>query len=346
MRILFTADPEIPVPPVYYGGIERIVDGLIRELRSRGHQVALAAHPASAVAVDRLFPLPGPASDRARDTVRNTLAVWRAVRAFEPDLIHSFSRLWHLAPVVRRRRLPKVVSYQRFPPVGNVALAVRYGRGSVRFTGCSAYICGLGRAGGGDWTAVHNFVDVDRFAFAPAVPDDAPLVFLSRVEPVKGADVAIDVARRAGRRLVIAGNHAGGPDGDDYWRSRIAPHLGRDGVEYVGPVDDRQKDELLGRAAGLIVPIQWDEPFGIVFAEALACGTPVISSPRGALPEIVRDGVDGFLADSADGLVRAVERLPTIDRGGCRRRAEAMFARPVIVDQYEALYRTAVDAAR
>ena len=346
MRILFTADPEVPVPPVLYGGIERIVDGLIGELRARGHQVGLAAHPASAAAVDAFFPWPGASSDRPLDTLRNTLAVRRAVRAFRPDVVHSFSRVWHLIPVLRSR-LPKVMSYQRFPHPRNVAVARRLGGRSVRFTGCSQFICDMGRrGGGGDWTAIHNFIELAKFTFVPRVADDAPLVFLSRLEWIKGTDLAIAAARRAGRRLVIAGNYTTGPAPDDHWRDHVQPHLGQDGIEYVGPVDDRQKDELLGRAAALIVPIRWDEPFGIVFAEALACGTPVISSPRGALPEIVRDGRDGFLCDSPDGLASAIARLASIDRRGCRQRADELFALPLAADRYERLYASMVAEAR
>jgi glycosyltransferase involved in cell wall biosynthesis len=176
--------------------------------------------------------------------------------------------------------------------------------------------------------------------FRAAVPADAPLVFLSRVEPIKGAHLAIDVARQVGRRLVIAGNHGEEGEIGRYWREQIVPHLGRDAVEYIGPVDDRQKNDLLGGAAALLVPVQWDEPFGIVFAEALACGTPVISCPRGALLEIVRDGREGFLADTVEGLAGAVGRLASIDRAACRQRVEKEFSADEIVRRYEALYET------
>src|SRR5262249_47761422 len=154
-----------------------------------------------------------------------------------------------------------------------------------------------GRRAGGEWRAVHNFVDTDFYTFQPAVAADAPLVFLSRVERIKGAHTAIEVARRAGRRLIIAGNRASAGPEPDYREHGIAPRLGP-GMEYVGQVDEAQKNVLLGQAAAMVVPIEWDEPFGIVFAEALACGTPVISCPRGALPEIVRPGTDGFLVTS------------------------------------------------
>jgi glycosyltransferase involved in cell wall biosynthesis len=338
MRILVTVDPELPVPPRLYGGIERIADGLVAGLRQRGHQVALAAHAESTAAVDAFFPWPGRRSNSRSDTVRNALALWRAVRAFEPDVLHSFSRLMYLMPVLRSR-LPKIMSYQREPSLRTTRWANRLSRGTLRFTGCSEYICRLGRRGGAAWTAIPNFVDVARFTFVPRVPADAPLVFLSRVESIKGPHLAIEAARRTGKRLVIAGNHSATPQEALYWREQVAPALGKDGIEYCGPVDDVQKNALLGRAAALLVPVQWEEPFGIVFAEALACGTPVISSPRGALPEIVTSGENGFLTVDSDGLVDAIRRIGTIQRSRCRSIAEHRYSAPVIVAAYEKMYK-------
>jgi glycosyltransferase involved in cell wall biosynthesis len=137
--------------------------------------------------------------------------------------------------------------------------------------------------------------------------------------------------------LIIAGNHAKSGPEFDYWTNEIAPQI-RGDIEYIGPVNDVQKNALLGQAAGMIVPIEWNEPFGIVFAEALACGTPVISCPRGALPEIIRHGIEGFLVNSIDEACDAVANLGEIDRSACRQRAEECFSVPVITDQYERLY--------
>ncbi len=230
------------------------------------------------------------------------------------------------------------MSYQRKPTERTVGRAATLGGKSLVFTGCSEHICRQGRAGGGTWHAIPNCVELAKFSFQPCVPPDAPLVFLSRVERIKGAHTAIAVARRTGRRLLIAGNHASGGEEGRYWESEIVPHLSKDGIEYVGAVDDEQKNRLLGQAAAMIVPIEWDEPFGIVFAEALACGTPVISCPRGALPEIVRDGVDGFLVRDIEGACGAVAKLPIISRADCRRRAETEFAAEEIAGKYLELY--------
>ena len=123
-----------------------------------------------------------------------------------------------------------------------------------------------------------------------------------------------------------------------YWKEKIEPWIGRDGIDYVGPVDDVQKNELLGKAAAMVVPIQWDEPFGIVFAESLACGTPVIACPRGALPEIVRPGVDGFLIKSIEEGAEAVAKVGALDRAACRQRAEQHFSAQAVVTRYIDLY--------
>lgn len=339
MRLLLTADPEIEVPPRLYGGIERIVDVLVRRLRAGGHTVGLVARPGSVCPNDAFFPWPGSSSLSRRDTVLNTIALSRAVGAFKPDVVHSFSRIAYLLPLLRRR-IPLVMSFQREPTARTVGLAVRLaGPGRITFTGCSEYIARRGRAAGGEWHGIPNFADTDSLTLGAAVPDDAPLVFLSRVEEIKGAHWAIEIARRTGRRLIIAGNHSDRDDPEGrFWRERIAPEIGRGGIEYVGPVDDVQKNALLCGARAMVVPIQWDEPFGIVFAESLACGAPVISCPRGALPEIVRPGVDGFLITSIEEACDAVERVGALDRAECRRRAVDHFSADAVVKRYVDLY--------
>lgn len=332
MRILLSADPTLPVPPKGYGGIERIVDALARCFRSQGHAVGLVAHAGSTCAVDALFGWPGAGA------LRNSAALASAARRFRPDVLHSFSRLGYLAPLLLGS-LPKVMSYQRHTGGRQIAWASRLAGRSLRFTGCSEYICAMGRPSGGEWRAVHNFVELDRLTFVPRVPADAPLVFLSRIESIKGPDIAIDIARASGRRLILAGNRADTGPERDFWERSIAGRIGRDGVEWIGEVDDAQKNELLGRAAALVVPIQWDEPFGIVFAEALAAGTPVITCARGATPEIIEAGRTGFFVSDAQGGAAAVGRLDQIDRHACRRSAEARFSREICAGRYLEIYR-------
>lgn len=343
LRILLTADPEIPVPPVKYGGIERIINTLATSYQERGHEVGLVAHPDSTVGVKSFFPWPGRRSQHFLDVLRNMRALDHAIRTFRPDILHSFSRIFYMAPHLRSR-LPKIMSYQRPPTGRTVRIANIIAGRRLVFTGCGEHICRQGRVFGGEWHAIHNFVDIDKFTFQPSVAHDAPLVFLSRIERIKGAHTSIEVAKRTGRRLLIAGNHYGDGEAGNYWRDVISPELGRNGIEYVGPVDDQQKNRFLGSALAMIVPIEWEEPFGIVFAESLACGTPVISTPRGALPEIVRPGVEGFLENDVGGLCRAVEKVVQIKREDCRQRAEQHFSSRYIVDQYLNLYRTLISS--
>ena len=338
MRILLTADPELPVPPQLYGGIERIIDLLIRGLKSRGHTVGLVAHQDSTTNCDRLFLWRGKRSQHKFDMLQNTYTLWQAIKEFKPDVVHSYSRIFYLFPWLFDSSLPKIMSYQRQPSPNTVAWGSKLGKDSLTFTGCSEYICSHGRKVAGTWHPIHNCVELSKYTFQPEVAKDAPLVFLSRIEKIKGAHTAIEVAKKTGRRLLIAGNYLTEGEAGRYWQTEIQPHLNKDGIEYVGTVDDVQKNQLLGQAAAMIVPIEWSEPFGIVFAEALACGTPVISCPRGALPEIVRQEIDGYLINNLEEACDAVNNLDKINRHNCRQRAEAFFSAAVIVEQYENLY--------
>jgi glycosyltransferase involved in cell wall biosynthesis len=339
MRILITCDPIIPVPPVGYGGIERIVDSLIGELRARGHLVGLVALDGSTCTVDALFNWLGSNVNGRIDTAFNIVSLARAVRRFRPDVVHSFSRLAYLFGLLPSK-LPKIMSYQRHVRAGQTKPALRLARdGSLHFTGCSEFICRQGRPSGGDWEPIYNFADVSRINYVASVPADAPLLFLSRVDSIKGPDLAIEIAKRSGRRLLVAGNAPTSGHEKDFFDQKVAPHLGRDGIEWIGEVGDVKKNELLGRCAAMLVPIQWHEPFGIVFAEALAAGTPVISCARGALPEIVRPGITGFFIDDVASGVAAVSKIASLDRAACRADAESRFSLGPCTDSYEKLYR-------
>src|SRR5262249_54412006 len=157
----------------------------------------------------------------------------------------------------------------------------------------------------------------------------APLVFLGQIHPMKGAHVAISIARAAGRRLLIAGAPESGTKGQEFFDRAIAPLLSAD-VEYVGPVDDARKNALLGRAAALLFPSFYDEAFGIVMAEAMACGTPVIAFDNGSVPEVINHGRTGFICRNEAEAIDAIGRLSEIDRAKVRRECEARFASNVI----------------
>jgi glycosyltransferase involved in cell wall biosynthesis len=342
VRIALTVDPNIPVPPSGYGGIERIADFLARGLVARGHEVTLLAHPASHTA-GRLVPYGVPPHVGAGPRVRELAQVggYLLQHHGQFDIVHSFGRLAALAPILPIRRLPKVQSYQRDRvPWRSVAVAVRLGGSSVRFTGCSTSVYRERPANpyGGRWHTVFNGADLGKYRAVREVADDAPLVFLGRLAAFKGPQHAMAIARGAGRRLVLAGPRE--PNDGGFFDREIAPHLGE--VAWVGELDDAAKNALLGSAAALLMPIAWEEPFGIVMAEALACGTPVIGFGRGSVPEIVRDGVNGFVVNDVAGAVGAVGRLGTLDRRVVRADCETRFSDHAVVDAYETLYREMV----
>jgi glycosyltransferase involved in cell wall biosynthesis len=317
----------------------------LQSLLARGHEVALLAHAESTATASARFSW---AHVQARGPVQQAqqvLAVHRALRSFRPELVHCFARMAYLAPWLATS-LPKLVSFQRDPTPYTVRWAARLGGSSLRFSGCSEYIAGLGRAAGGHWQSIANFVDPARIPFAASVADPAPLLFLSRLEAIKGAHLAIRVAKATGIPLILAGNRIEQGEGRRYFDEQIAPHLDGSFIHWVGPVDDQSKFRLLGKARAMLVPIQWNEPFGIVFAEALACGTPVISAPRGALPEIVVHGEHGFLGDCESEWISAVRAAHQIDRGACRLRAEQCFSRERIVDAYAAVYAQMLQRSR
>lgn len=334
LRVALTVDPEIQVPPLHYGGIERIVDMIARGLTARGHFVTLFAHPGSTCPVERVA-WTGQSSVSSSDSLRNAAILARHVIGGGFDVVHSFSRIAYLAPLLPLP-IPKLMSYQREISRKTTGLAVRLSRGTLEFTAISKQMMDtsplIGR-----WHLVPNGVPLDTYTFRGEVNQDAPLVFLGRVEEIKGPHLAIDVARRSGRRLVIAGNVPA--EHQAWFEANVAPHLDGETIRYVGPVDDEQKNSLLGGAAALLMPILWEEPFGIVMAEAMACGTPVLGLRRGAVPEVVATGVTGFVVGTVDELVEAVGSVPKLSRHEARDRVERYYSSNAVTEGYLSLYR-------
>jgi glycosyltransferase involved in cell wall biosynthesis len=167
---------------------------------------------------------------------------------------------------------------------------------------------------------------VDSRFYSPGPGDGGYLLFLGRLTANKGVDLAIATARRCQLPLVIAGNRPDEPGAARFFKEQIEPHLDGQRVRWVGAVTDQQKQDLLGRAAALLFPIRWEEPFGIVMVEALACGTPVIATRRASTPEVIENGRTGWLCEpTVEALADAVARLPAIDRRHCRQAAEQRF---------------------
>ena len=340
MRIAITVDPEIPVPPRLYGGIERVVDMLVRNLVARGHDITLFAHRDSQVPC-RLLPYPADESAGAINILRNLRHVARELGTGGYDLVHSFGRLAYLLPVLPLR-LPKVMSYQRTISPRSIVAGDLLSRGSLHFTACGRHMISQWE-GSAKWHVVHNGVRLEAYRAIYDVPADAPLACLGRIERIKGVHLAIEVAQRSGRRLRIAGNISAGAEHQQYFEQEIRPHL-NGSIEYIGPVDDRGKNELLGSSAALLMPILWEEPFGIVMAEALACGTPVIGLRRGSVPEIVQEGVNGFTCGSVDEMAAAVARISAIDRRTCRAICERRFSDHAITEAYLDLYSAVIES--
>jgi glycosyltransferase involved in cell wall biosynthesis len=341
MKIAITADPIIPVPPLHYGGIERVIDMLIKGLMVRGHEVCLFAHKDSMVDCE-LISYRGIAPRSKWDTLRNMQQV-SSIMGKGYDLVHSFGRLAYLTALLPTS-LPKLMSYQREPSIRMVKQAMRLSRkGSMHFTGCSSYIADQVKPYAPAY-AIPNGVPIRQYTFREHVSEDAPLVFLGRVEYIKGAHVAIAVAQKSGRKLLIAGNIPEDAKSKEYFDTLIKPQL-NERIAYIGPVNDIQKNELLGQAYAFLMPILWNEPFGIVMAEALACGTPVIGMDRGSVPEVVEEGVNGYRCQTVEDMILAVGKVADLSRLASRRIAEEKFSDQAIVVQYEALYQNLISHA-
>jgi glycosyltransferase involved in cell wall biosynthesis len=186
---------------------------------------------------------------------------------------------------------------------------------------------------------VHNAIDVETFPFS--TQKDDYLLFLSRIGPEKGTHLAIEVARRLGMRLLVAGK----VDRVDqaYYHEVVEPLIDGEQVVFLGEADASAKRELYRRAYCLLLPLCWEEPFGLVMAEAMACGTPVVAFARGAAPEIVVDGVTGYLVEDVDGMVEAVRNAERIDPARCRQHVMEHFSPQVMAERYLASYRTILD---
>jgi glycosyltransferase involved in cell wall biosynthesis len=194
--------------------------------------------------------------------------------------------------------------------------------------------------GGG--RVVHNPIDVDEWPFSDEKGDY--VLWVGRMSPDKGADRAIEAARAADTRIVVAGPVQAGQE--SYFAEHVEPLLDQDGVEYVGEADSAQKRELYCHARALLMPIRWAEPFGLVMVEALACGTPVITFPEGAAPEVVEDGRTGFVVEDESAMADAIGRLEEIDPATCRSSCAERFGVPAVVTGYEEVYRAAMSVPR
>lgn len=332
LRIAQVAPVAAPVTGDSTRSIEQLVWLLTEELVRRGHAVTLFATGDSRTSADLHAVYPrGYADDqdlwnwRLHETLH---AVSAFERANDFDVIHShvyyfalpFTRLTTTAAVHTHHILPNedvVRAYARYPEANVVALS-HYHR--TVFQGLPGV------------TVIPNGIDTSAFPFNPARGDY--LLFLGRMIPEKGPVEAIRVARKVGMRLILAG-----PRDDDYFEAEVAPLLDGRQVEYVGPVHVAARNTLLAGAAALLYPLADPEPFGLVTVEAMACGTPVAALGRGAVPEIVENGVTGYHTSDVDQLADRIPAAVALDRARVRQRAVDRFDYRRMVDDYLVLYR-------
>jgi glycosyltransferase involved in cell wall biosynthesis len=330
MKILLTADPEVPVPPTLYGGIERVIDQLAKGYSQCGHEVILVAHSSSSCEhVVRKYGWPGKCSRRKWHTIKNTLALRKIVLVEKPDVIHSFSRLAYLFGVLPQGMVI-IQSYQRKISNTTTFWAKRLFGEKLILSACGKHmIAHLEHQE--YWTTIPNCCDTSFLAPIPH-PSRKYLVFLGRIEPIKGVIEAIEFATLTNHELIIAGNVE--PEWRTFFETRITPLVNNSKVRYIGPVNDSEKKELLCNAKAFLMLVQWEEPFGIVMAEALSCGVPVIALNRGSVPEIVTHGFNGIRGDTLDQLVDAFPLIESINRSECRADALRRFSIESVVKQY------------
>ncbi|MGQ0607745.1 MAG: glycosyltransferase family 4 protein [Chloroflexota bacterium] len=341
MRIAQVAPLYESVPPHTYGGTERVVSYLTEELVRQGHEVTLFASGDSET--DATLVACAPRSLRLDDDVIDPIAhlVYQlecvAAEAHRFDVIH-----WHLDyfhfPMSRRLGIPQVTTLHGRLDIGDLK-PVYDEFGDMPVVSISNdQRAPLPQA---NWVAtVHHGMPPDELV-ARTEPGDY-LAFLGRISPEKRADRAIEVARRADVPLRIA---AKVDDADrQYFEEEVEPLLGDSHVEFIGEVGRDIKGELLANARALIFPIDWSEPFGLVMIEAMACGTPVIAYRLGSVPEVITDGVNGFIVDDIDGAVEAVGRLGEIDRARCRATFEERFTVERMARDYLRVYERLIRA--
>ena len=332
MHLGLLAPPWCSVPPPAYGGTEQVVHLLAEGLAAAGVEVSLFA-TGDSKAPDRLgycFDEPPRPMGLGTLEAAHALAGYRYFHEVGVNVVHDHTSLGPLlAPPGRRIA---VTNHGPFGPSETEVL--RRAAEHAAIVAISRCQAAMGEAAGVPIEAViHHGIDV---ASVPTGPGDGGYaLFLGRMAAVKGAADAIAIARAAGMPLVLAGKCAD-PEEVEYFDRMIRPELGAD-VEWRGEVGPDEKHQLLGDAAALINPISWPEPFGLVMAEALACGTPVVTTPCGAAPEIVDDGVTGFVRDRSE-LATALARVGEIDRGACRAAAVARFSVDRMVEQHLRLY--------
>lgn len=332
MRVAIVAPPWLPIPPAGYGGTENLLDAFAKGLRRAGHDVILCATGDSTCPVPQTSVFSravGVGSGCGLDEIRQVIHAYDVVG--DADIVHDHTLTGPLhaagfpnLPVVTTNHGPfnaELIDLYRVVSRRVPVIAISHHQAS---TASGVPIAGV----------IHHGVDLDEFPMGGGGGGYA--LFLGRMHPGKAPHIAARIAREAGFPLQIAAKMSE-PQERDYFERMVRPLLGK-GVSYIGEVDHRTKLALLAEADCLLNPIAWPEPFGMVMIEALACGTPVLTTRFGAAPEIVDDGIVGFVRADWAGLVQAMRRIDEIDRTDCRRHVEARFSVQRMVDEHVDLY--------
>ena len=334
MRIAVIASPWLPVPPPAYGGTELVLDTLCRGLTAAGDDVLLYTTGDSTCPIERAFTFEehlGTVNANPAAELRHVMDGYDAAAAWGADVIHDHTLT---GPVWAQLRADvPVITTNHGPFNGDLAAIYRRTAPHVPLIAISRHQASTAR-GIPVRAVIHHGLDLDRIAVGNG--DGGYAAFLGRMAADKGVHTAVEIARRAGLPLRIAAKMRE-PAEHQYFEERVRPLLGGD-VEYLGELGAEEKYDLLRSAVCLLNPIAWPEPFGMVMIEALACGTPVATTPWGSAPELVQDGRTGFVCAEPAALVSAVAEAGKLDRGVCRRAAEERFSMARMAHNHEAVY--------
>ena len=333
MRIALIAPPFIPVPPTNYGGTELFIGELALGLKALGHEVVVYSNGESTVPVERRWIYPAsewPIKGEVYDSLKDINHTAWAIRDAAPDcdLIH----LNNAPGLVHSRFLSTAFVYTIHHPHDDGLSSFYQYYPDVNFVTISHFqrhLENLPRI-----HTVHHGLNLGKYQLTET--KQPYVAFIGRIAPVKGTHLAIAAAKKAGVPLKIAGEVQ--PMFRDYFNREIEPHIDDKEVTYIGEAGLAAKNDLLGNALAMLFPIEWDEPFGLVMIEAMACGTPVLAMPGGSVPEIVKDGVSGFVCRSVDEMAARIPEAGRFQPREVRAYAERMFSLDHMVRQYADLY--------